>query len=768
MAAETETGGVARLRSLWSIVLLGLPLWGFGDELGLSKSDRDFLETLPTLKVVADDNFAPLSQWNPDTQSFEGISVDLFREAARRLGLRYEFLRDPSRTWGDWVRALQGGQIDVLLPVSFTPDRAELGLFSTSYYQTYYSAIGHKDAALAVGSAADLARFRVGVIQDTSIVPYAQEVVPAEQLALLENAQALYASVRQGKVDVVLQNQFVFREDRFDHELFDLTVLQTLVEWPRAYSFYFPKNEVSSRLVSLVDQALVGIPVSPLIAQYERGAEDLILRYLDQKHRQDLLGIGLATAVLGVVLLGIILWNQRRLKESEIRFRALSEASFGGIAIHDKGVILECNQALSDLTGHSEAQLIGMDGLLLVAPEHRDFVLDNIRSGQSRSYEVVGLRKDGSRYPVGVRGKTIPYQGKMVRVTEFYDLTDQKRAEEATRAAKAQYDRLVEKLPVGVYVLRTRPGFVAFDYVSPPMADMVGVAAERILEDFSMAFTIFHPEERDAFIQANNEAIAQTMPFDWEGRCLRQGETRWFHISSQPDPQPNGDVLWHGLMVDITERRLSADRIEGLLAEKELILREVHHRIKNNMSTVSGLLTLQAATLADPAAVAALEDAKGRVLSMMVLYDRLYLSADRAAVSLSDYLPNLVDQVLGNFPNSATVEWRTEAENLVLDAASLSSLGIIVNELLTNVMKYAQARHIEVTAKRVGSRVQVIVADDGRGLPEGFDPAQSTGFGLSLVGMMTKSLKGTLSIEGPPGTRFIIDLPGPRLPASSE
>lgn len=768
MPPQADTGGVARLGSLWSIVFLAVPLWGFGSDLGLTKAEREFIAGLPPLKVVADDSFAPLSQWNSQAQKFEGISVDLFQEVALRLGLKYDFVRNTTKTWGDWVRALQAGEIDVLLPVSSTPARAEKGLFTSSYYQTYYGAIGRTASPATLSSAADLAQLRVGVVKDTAIVPYAQQVVPPGQLVLISNSKELYAALRQRKVDLILQNLLVFREDRFDQELFDFTVVRTLEEWPRPYSYYFPKNERSALLVQLFNRALVGLPVTPLVTRYERGEEDLIVRYLDQKHRQQLLGAGLAAAVLGVILLGIILWNQRRLKESEIRFRALSDASFGGIAIHEKGRILECNQGLSELTGFTVDELIGMNGLNLIAPEDRDVVRENIRSGQSLSYEVVGLRKDGSRYPIGVRGKSIPYQGKVVRVTEFYDLTEQKRAEEATRLAKAQYDRLVANLPVGVYVLRSRPGYVGFDYISPPMAEMVGVPTQRILDDFSQAFSIFHPEDREGFVRLNDECIRECKPFDWEGRCLRQGELRWVHISSQPAPQDNGDVLWHGLMVDITERRLAADRIEALLAEKELILREVHHRIKNNMSTVSGLLTLQAATLSDPAAVAALEDAKGRVLSMMILYDRLYLSADWGVVSLADYLPKLVDQVLGNFPNASTAVWKTEAESLVLDAGGLSSLGIIVNELLTNVMKYANARNILVTARRVGDRVQVSVSDDGRGLPAGFDPAQSTGFGLSLVAMLTKSLRGTLAIEGPPGTRFIIDLPAPSGPASSQ
>ena len=117
------------------------------------------------------------------------------------------------------------------------------------------------------------------------------------------------------------------------------------------------------------------------------------------------------------------------LKDSEERFRTLHNASFGGIAIHDMGVILDCNQGLCDLTGFKREELIGSDGLELIAPHWRTEVREKIRSGYDKPYEVEGLRKDGSSYPLSVMGKNIPYRKKNRRVTEFRDLSEQKTAE---------------------------------------------------------------------------------------------------------------------------------------------------------------------------------------------------------------------------------------------------------------------------------------------------------------------------------------------------
>lgn len=121
---------------------------------------------------------------------------------------------------------------------------------------------------------------------------------------------------------------------------------------------------------------------------------------------------------------------EESLKESESRFRLLQEASFGGIGLHDKGKILDCNQGLCDITGYTYRELIGSNGLDLVAPEWRDFVYEKIVSGYDKTYDVEGIRKDGSKYSLEIRGKNIPLQGRTIRVTEFRDITERKLNEE--------------------------------------------------------------------------------------------------------------------------------------------------------------------------------------------------------------------------------------------------------------------------------------------------------------------------------------------------
>jgi len=127
---------------------------------------------------------------------------------------------------------------------------------------------------------------------------------------------------------------------------------------------------------------------------------------------------------------------KERAEESNIRFQALHRASFGGISIHDKGIILDCNQGLAEMTGYSLDELIGMDGLLLISDKTRDMVLNNILTGYEKSYEAIGLRKNGEEFPMRLEARTIPYKGKNVRTVEFRDITEQKNTERELISAK--------------------------------------------------------------------------------------------------------------------------------------------------------------------------------------------------------------------------------------------------------------------------------------------------------------------------------------------
>ncbi len=140
-----------------------------------------------------------------------------------------------------------------------------------------------------------------------------------------------------------------------------------------------------------------------------------------------------------------LLKEKNRAEESEIRFKALHNASFGGIAIHDKGVILEVNQGMADLMGYTVEELIGMNGLLLIAEHHRDLVLQNIQNAYEKPFEADGLTKNGDVFPMRLEAGEIPYKGKNVRTVEFRDISKQKEYEKELKRHRIELELLVKE-----------------------------------------------------------------------------------------------------------------------------------------------------------------------------------------------------------------------------------------------------------------------------------------------------------------------------------
>jgi two-component sensor histidine kinase len=150
----------------------------------------------------------------------------------------------------------------------------------------------------------------------------------------------------------------------------------------------------------------------------------------------------------------------------------------------------------------------------------------------------------------------------------------------------------------------------------------------------------------------------------------------------------------------------------------------------------------------------------GRVNSMSVLYDKLLLTDDYSVTSLKEYLDNLIDEIISIFPGTTNVTVKKEIDDFQLDPKRLIPIGIIVNELLTNIMKYAftgiDSGILKVTIKEDHGNVTLTIQDNGNGLPEGFDIDTQKGFGLMLVNMLSQQLDGNFSIENHEGTRSTV------------
>lgn len=229
--------------------------------------------------------------------------------------------------------------------------------------------------------------------------------------------------------------------------------------------------------------------------------------------------------------LGLDITEQKQaeieLQESEIRFRALHNASFGGISIHDQGKILACNQGLSEMTGYSSEELIGMDGLNLISDKVVEIVINHIKSGYEKHYESICVKKDQSEFPIRIESRNIPYKGKMVRVTEFRDITDQKRYERALSESEERF-RLLVKNSSDIILMFDAKGILQF--ISQAMQMITGYPPETFLGK-SILDTV-HPDDINSAKKAwkiANKNLDQTFSFQYRHKHKTK---EWIYVEA--------------------------------------------------------------------------------------------------------------------------------------------------------------------------------------------------------------------------------------------
>ena len=223
--------------------------------------------------------------------------------------------------------------------------------------------------------------------------------------------------------------------------------------------------------------------------------------------------------------------------------------------------------------------------------------------------------------------------------------------------------------------------------------------------------------------------------------------------------------LYRQAQEELTQRRQAEAHLTASLREKEVLLKEVHHRVKNNLQIVSSLLELQSDVIDDAALLAQFRESQDRIRSMALIHETLYQSQDLARLDLALYIHTLSAQLVQSYnvdPQRITV--RIQVEPVILDIDQAIPCGLILNELLSNAFKYAfpQNRtgevHVELhatTAQQAG----LVVRDNGIGFPDEIDFRHTESLGLQLVAMLTEQLQGTIALERADGTTFTLTFP---------
>ena len=460
---------------------------------------------------------------------------------------------------------------------------------------------------------------------------------------------------------------------------------------------------------------------------------------------------------------------EEALRESEEKYKTLVESTTDFIFMIDKNnKVLSLNKAAARILGKEPEEIIGLSIVDLFPKE--------IAAGYSKNlkkvFETDKSAFDDSRMVVGERESWISvnlspvrYQnekiGAVMGVTR--DITERKRAEEKILIANERLHYLLSSSSAVIYTAKTSGDYRA-TFISENVTRMVGYEAREFLENSSFWLNRVHPDDVH---KVNNEVplIFEKELHTYEYRFKRKdGKYIWVRDNMKLVRDEEGNPIEIiGFWADITERVRAEEQIKVALAEKEVLLREIQHRVKNNLQALISLIDMQVERVKDMEAVQVLIDLQGRIWAMSLVNEKLFQAQDLSRIDFGDYLKDLMANLFSALGVGRDILIHVDAAELFIDINIAIPCGLLVNELVTNAFKHAfpedrdKDREIRVEFKKKEGDYILVVSDNGIGLPPEFDWRKAESLGLKLVNVWaTRQLGGSIELDTQSGTAFTI------------
>lgn len=450
---------------------------------------------------------------------------------------------------------------------------------------------------------------------------------------------------------------------------------------------------------------------------------------------------------------------------SEIFKQVVEAAPNGMIMANRAGQIVLVNAQTAKLFGYTREEMLKLEVESLVPERFRarhpalrsDYFSSPLVRAMGAGRELFGLRKDGSEFPVEIGLNPINSGGEMYVLASVIDITQRKRAEEMFR-------RVVEAAPNGMLMVNSEGKIVLTNRQAERMFcyekdELLKHSIEMLVPE---RFRSGHPAQRGAFF-ANPQVRAMGAGRDLFG--LRKDLSEFpVEIGLNPIATEDGMFVLASV-IDITERKRDEQLLRASLHEKEVLLKEIHHRVKNNLAVVSSLFYLQSTYVKDSSVAAIFQESQDRVRSMSLVHETLYRSQNLAGIDLEDYAHTLLENLMSTYrpsPDKIALEWETEPVLLSIEEAI--PCGLILNELIVNCIKHAFPGEIRgsilIGLKTDQHSCVVVVRDTGIGLPQDLDTQSARTLGLRLIRSLSGQLNGKLEFTRfAPGTEVRLVFP---------
>ncbi|OQX96473.1 hypothetical protein B6I21_00875 [candidate division KSB1 bacterium 4572_119] len=493
---------------------------------------------------------------------------------------------------------------------------------------------------------------------------------------------------------------------------------------------------------------------------------------------------------------------EEALRESEERYRNLAENSPNAIVVHSEGkVVFVNNEAIKIMGGKNETDLMGLPVTNFVHPNFENIVSKRIKHLYSKKGNVALLeekfiRLDGTMIDVEVAGADVNYKGKPASQVVFRDITYRKRAEmvqellywisnavftsenlnDLFKVIRTELSKVLDttNFSIALYDKET-------DLITSPFCN----DKEESFKTLSSGKTLI------SYVIKNNEPL-QVKQREI-ARLIKRGEIEridncpkiWLGVPLIANNEVIGAMVVqsynsteaygieeleilkftsHQIGLSI-ERKQAESKIKSSLDEKIVLLKEIHHRVKNNLQVISSLLYLQSKYLKDKTALTVFQESQNRVRSMSLVHEKLYQSENFAKINLKQYIEDLAKYLFRSYNiDSNKIRLDTKIDKVVLDIERAIPCGLIINELVTNSLKYAFPNHdsgkVTIRLKACANdKLSLTVKDDGIGLQKYMVEPDKKSLGLQLVDTLIDQLQGTLKIGKEKGADFKISFP---------
>ncbi|MBN2411762.1 PAS domain S-box protein [candidate division KSB1 bacterium] len=338
------------------------------------------------------------------------------------------------------------------------------------------------------------------------------------------------------------------------------------------------------------------------------------------------------------------------------------------------------------------------------------------------------------------------------------DITERKLAEDALKKSEEKYRDLFEKSIDAICIVNKNGNFID---INKATETLTGYSRAELMK--KQVMELVHPDDREKssefFEKLYNEGSYQ----DYESRIItRNGDLKYIHVNANLIYDKNDQIVGsRDIIRDITSRKQAENKVLKSLREKELLLKEIHHRVKNNLQIIISLLNLQASRIQDEQTLKAYQESKNRIYAMALVHEKLYQTADFSEIHFKGYIESMIRELYIVYKTSSLVSIDLQIDDISISIDKAIPCGLIINEILTNSLKHAfpngRKGNIVISFTRLRNQwYELNIKDNGIGIPKNINIRETNSLGLQLIRILTQQIDGSVTIERDKGTAFNI------------